>query len=132
MKTRTGFVSNSSASSFVVPRLIKDIDSVKQTIKEMLINAYIDEYGYNIDKAKSMAGDVVKNDIFIIPVVSQTAAERRELADYVNNIKYYGVQPQEFKFGTTWIVGHDNVIPDTAMDNIIEQFGCVNYNRHMG
>lgn len=122
MKIRTGFVSNSSASSFVTSKDIGDKDDVIRAIINMCADAGYDRKEYK---------NIINNEVSVIKICDKDTAEETK-KEFGEDSKYWGYRDEDFAIGNTWILGSDNAIPYDIMDRIVESFDCHRYVFHMG
>lgn len=122
MKIRAGFVSNSSASSFVTSKDIGDRDDVIKAIINMCADAGYDRKEYK---------NIINNEVSVIKIHDKDTAEETK-KEFGEDCKYWGYCDEDFEIGNTWILGSDNAIPYDIMDRIVESFDCHRYVFHMG
>lgn len=122
MKIRAGFVSNSSASSFVTSKDIGDRDDVIKAIINMCADAGYDRKEYK---------NIINNEVSVIKIHDKDTAEEVK-KEFGEDSKYWGYCDEDFEIGNTWILGSDNAIPYYVMDRIVESFDCHRYVFHMG
>lgn len=157
MKIRSGFVSNSSSSSFIISHTYKKEDILKYVKEQTLVGAVksllndieyeltgdCKKYGYEPGTIKERVEDCKKKlDRFLeyykeeeyeqirISTVKEMIRDNNEDSDF-DIAEWY---PDLSADDDDWVVYDmdDNFIPENACNKIIKRFKCIDYNTHMG